>query len=319
MSERARVGIISCDAYDGLILEKNLVEGFNYFGSIAKYMKSGNTVFIKPNFIRAPRNPSDPPITNPALLYSLCKIIKDFGAKPVLGDSPAFGTVQRIIRKCGYDGKMASLGVKIVTLKRLVKVKRVVAGNEKTFVLSKDVVECDSIINVPKLKVHGQMGMTMAIKNIFGCVPGKRKAWRHMSYGDNGDDFARMIVETFAAVAPCFTILDGIVAMQRRGPTGGDPAKVGLLFFSEDGLAIERVVAEILEINQDTLPVFRAATALGIGESRLENIEIVGQSLSQIGKRHLIPAVLGPIRFSLLRVIKSAIKNIWISRLRKPE
>ena len=317
--EKPKVGIISCSTYDEPLLGEKLVEGLNLFGGIGRYIKKDDTVFIKPNFIRAPRNPNDPPITNPALLYALCKILKDIGVKPVIGDSPAFGTVQRILRKCGYDSKMAKLGVNIVTLKRSARVNRVVVGVEKSFVLSKEVVESDFVINVPKLKVHGQMGMTMAIKNIFGCVPGKRKAWRHMSYGDHGDGFAQMIAETFAAVAPGFTILDGIVAMQRRGPTGGDPANVGLLFFGEDALALERIVAEVLGINPETLPIFRAASSIRIGESKLENIEIVGEQLNQVGKKHLVPTQLGPIRFSLPRVIKSAVKNIWISCIRKPE
>lgn len=319
ITEKSKVGIITSSTYQESILENKIIEGFGFFGGINRFVKHGDRVFVKPNFIRAPRNSDDPPITNPALLYALCKILKDAGAKMAIGDSPAFGTMRRILKKCDYESKMSHLGVNIVTLRRSVKVNRSISGVEKSFVLSKEVVESDFVINVPKLKVHGQMGMTLAIKNIFGCVPGKRKAWRHMSYGDHGDGFARMIAETFAAVAPGFTILDGIVAMQRHGPTGGDPAEVGLLLFSEDALAIERVVAEILDIYPETLPIFRAAAEIGIGESKLENIEIVGEQLDKIGVRHLLPARLGPIRFSLPRVIKSAIRNIWISYFRKPE
>lgn len=316
---KSKVVIISAPSYEESLLENKIIEGFRFFGGIRRFIKQGDRVFIKPNFIRAPRHHYDPQITNPALLYILCRILKDAGAKLVIGDSPAFGTVRGILRKCGYESRFKNLDVNVITLRRSVRVNRIVAGIEKSFLLSKEVVESDFIINVPKLKVHGQMGMTMAIKNIFGCVPGKRKAWRHMSYGDYGDGFARMIAETFAAVAPGFTILDGIVAMQRHGPTGGDPAQIELLLFSDDALAIERIIAEILDINPEKLPIFRAAAAIGIGESKLENIEIIGEQLDKIGKKHLIPARLGPIRFSLPRVIKSTIRNILISYFRKQQ
>ncbi len=313
----AKVGIISCDDYDEMQLQRKIIEGFRLFGGVEKYIGFGDKVFVKPNFIRAPRTRDDPPITNPALLYSLCKIIKDLAAKPIIGDSPAFGTVHRILKKCGYEKKMRELGVKLVQLRRTVEVKRTVAGEEKKFVFSKDIHESDVLINVPKLKVHGQMGMTLAMKNIFGCVPGKRKAWRHMKYGDKEDGFARMIAETFAAFPPAFTILDGIIAMERHGPTGGDPAHIGLLLFGEDCVAIERVIAEILGIEPETLPVYRAAAGMGIGENRLEKIEIVGKPLAEIRPRRLVPSDKTPIRFSIMRVIRSTLKNIWINRIRK--
>lgn len=313
----AKVGIIRCDDYEEQRLRRKLIEGFRLFGGVEKYIRSGDTVFVKPNLIRGPRAPDDPPITNPALLYSLCRIIRDLGAKPVVGDSPAFGTVRKILRKCGYEERLKKLGVKLIQLRRCVKIERAIAGEEKTFVVSRDVHESDFLINVPKLKVHCQLGMTLTMKNIFGCVPGKRKAWRHMSYGNKDDGFARMIAETFAALSPGFTILDAIVALERHGPTGGDPAKVGLLFFGEDCLAIERVVAEVLDVDPNTLPVYRAAVEIGIGEHRLDKIGILGDSLDDIRHRRLVPSDEAPIRFSILRVIKSTVKNIWISRFKK--
>jgi uncharacterized protein (DUF362 family) len=313
----AKVGIIRCDDYEEAPLLAGLADGFRLFGGAEKYIRSGDTVFVKPNLIRAPRNPDDPPITNPALLYSLCRIIKDLGARPVMGDSPAFGTVRKILRRCGCEEKFGKLGVKLVHLRRSVGVTRTISGEKKRFVIAKDVCDSDFVINVPKLKVHSQLGMTLAIKNLFGCVPGKKKAWRHMSYGDKGDAFSRMIVETFLAVSPGFTVLDAIVAMERRGPAGGDPAKVGLLFFGEDCLAIERVVAEVLNIDPNTLPVYRGAVELGIGEHRLENISVLGDSLRELGHVRLIPPEKSPIRFSISRVVKSVLRNIWISRFRK--
>jgi len=40
-------------------------------------------------------------------------------------------------------------------------------------------MEADVVINLPKLKSHMQLTLTMGVKNLFGCVPGKMKAWWH--------------------------------------------------------------------------------------------------------------------------------------------
>jgi len=266
-----------------------------------------------------PRTRDDPAITHPALLYSLCKIIRDVGARPVIGDSPAFGTVHKVLRKLGYEEKMKRLGVELIQLKRSVNVSRTINGEKKRFVISKDVLDSDFLINVPKLKVHCQLAMSLAMKNIFGCVPGKRKAWRHMSYGDKNNAFARMIAETYVAVSPGFTILDAIISMEQAGPRKGDPRKTGLLFLGEDCVAIETIVLKILGVDPQTIPIYQAAVALGVGEKKLERIKTLPLSLDEIGSRELVPSSRAPIRFSISRVIRSAFKNLWISKIKKVE
>ncbi len=308
---------MTCKGYGSAVLRRRLLEGFDLFGGMEEYVRSGDRVFVKPNFISPPRGPGDPSITDPALLYSLCEILKDFGARPILGDSPAFGTVQKVLRKSGWEEKFRRLGVEVVHIRKSVTVRRRIGGEEKAFTISRDVYESDVLINVPKLKVHCQLVMSLAIKNNFGCVPGKRKAMRHMTLGGKEDTFARMLVETYAAVSPDFTILDGIVAMERHGPSGGDPVPLGILFFGEDCTAIERVVAEVVGVDPYELPIFRAAAEMETGEHSLEKIGILGRPLADIGRRELVASDRAPIRFSPLRVVRSVIKNLWISRVRK--
>ena len=311
------VGVLPCDSYDEAQLERKLIEGFELFGGIGKYIGTGDKVFVKPNFLVVPRTPDDPAITHPALLYSLCKIIRDVGARAVIGDSPAFGTVQKVLRKLGYEDRMKRLGVELIQLKKSVNIDRTINGEKKRFVISKDVLDSDFLINVPKLKVHCQLAMSLAIKNLFGCVPGKRKAWRHMSYGDRDNAFAHMIAETYIAVSPGFTILDAIISMERAGPRKGDPRTTGLLFLGEDCVAIETVVLKILGVDPRTVPVYQAAVALGVGEKRLERIKTLPLSLDEIGPRELVPSSKAPIRFSIPRVIRSVLKNLWISKIKK--
>ena len=88
----------------------------------------------------------------------------------------------------------------------------------RTYKLGREVVEADVVINVPKLKVHQQMQLTAAIKNNFGCVPGKRKARLHFSRGQDRITFGKMLIEYSQLIKPALTVIDAITAMHKLGP-----------------------------------------------------------------------------------------------------
>ena len=61
--------------------------------------------------------------------------------------------------------------------------------------IAKEVLEFDGIINLPKVKTHAQMFLTLGIKNMFGCVAGKAKPQWHLSAGTDSQAFAAMILD----------------------------------------------------------------------------------------------------------------------------
>lgn len=65
--------------------------------------------------------------------------------------------------------------------------------------------DADAIIDFCKLKAHGQMGMTCAVKNFFGTIPGTMKPEYHYKY-PKIEDFADMIVDLCEYFKPrlCF-------------------------------------------------------------------------------------------------------------------
>jgi hypothetical protein len=76
------------------------------------------------------------------------------------------------------------------------------------------------------------------------------------------------------------------------------------------------VCAELVGFRPDELRILRAAGELGIGQVALEQIEVVGRSIEQERISDFRRPELIPIRFDLLRVFRSAMKNVWL-RLRK--
>jgi len=77
--------------------------------------------------------------------------------------------------------------------------------------IAKEVFDADVIINLPKLKTHNSMLLTLGVKNTFGCIVGLRKPEWHLRTGVEVDKFAELIVLIHKAVSPFMTILDGIL------------------------------------------------------------------------------------------------------------
>ncbi|MEE8483320.1 MAG: DUF362 domain-containing protein, partial [Nitrospinota bacterium] len=143
-------------------------------------------------------------------------------------------------------------------------------------------LDADRIINLPKLKTHTQMFMTLGVKNIFGCIVGKRKGQWHFSAGMDRLFFARMIVELYSAVSPDLTILDGVLGMEGNGPgTGGRPRQCNILMASPDAVALDRVVLEIIGAQPQRVFTNSVAAEYGVGETELSNIQVVGDSMEE--------------------------------------
>jgi uncharacterized protein (DUF362 family) len=173
--------------------------------------------------------------------------------------------------------------------------------------LSKEAMDADVVINLPKVKSHMQLTMTLGVKNLFGCVPGKMKAWWHMEAGKDADRFGEMLVETARAIAPDLTIIDGIIGHEGNGPSGGEPRQLGILGASANVFALDRVMADIL--NVDPL--------LGL-YPELEEIQfpLEGPADLQI-KDWKLPEALMPIDFGLPRILRSTFKHLYIKFIKE--
>ena len=109
------------------------------------------------------------------------------------------------------------------------------------------------------------------------------------------------------------------MAMEKKGPSGGLPKDVSLVVGGIDGIAIDRVVAELISVNQENVPILRAAKRLQVGEQDLSKIEIAGEELSSVKPHNFILPELSPIGFDIFRVIKSVIKHLWLKSVGKAE
>jgi uncharacterized protein (DUF362 family) len=304
-----KVAVTRCETYNPPAVAEALQKQFVLLGGVEKFVKRGDRVLIKPNFI-APRSRRHATQTHPAVVLELARLLKDFGAKPFVGDSPAWSNVFTCVKKLKLDKDLAALDVPV---KELDKPKSCTLSDRNPKVkISSVVLEADAIVNLPKFKSHQQLIATFAVKNMFGCVPGKRKALWHLTRGKHTEDFCRLLIEIYNHLSPVLTIIDAIHAMDGPGPINGRTRKLGWLIAGQDPIACETICSELVNIDPATLPIVNQAKAMNIGCHDRDRIKTLGDDYSQnITTDFQLPNLV-PVRFSLLHVCKSVCKQILI-------
>jgi uncharacterized protein (DUF362 family) len=314
-TQKPSVSLIQATSYESEALRTSLITLLEPLGGICAFVKPGDRVLLKPNLLTGAR-PTKECTTRRELVYEVAQMVIEAGGKPFLGDSPAFGSAKGVAEANGYLALLEELHIPIVEFHG----KRYQTVNEdfNHLRLCKEAMEADVVINLPKVKSHVQLTLTMGVKNLFGCVPGKMKAWWHMEAGKDANRFGEMLVETARAINPNLTILDGIIGHEGNGPSGGEPRDLGILAAAADVFALDRAMVEILNVPPQKVPTVAASQRLGLCPE-LANIEFphLHPDVLKIEDWRL-PDKLVPIDFAMPRVIKSTFKHLYIKFLKEP-
>jgi ferredoxin len=149
----------------------------------------------------------------------------------------------------------------------------------KQLEIDQTVLEAGVIINLPKLKTHSLTLLTLGVKNLFGCIPGPRKALWHLKAGEDRKTFAKILVDVYQIIQPSLTILDGIVGMDGSGPNSGRPVPLGLILASGDSLSLDQIVCDLLGISRKSLLTNRVAFEQGMGKDK---INVLGERVEEV-------------------------------------
>ncbi|WP_218082497.1 DUF362 domain-containing protein [Anthocerotibacter panamensis] len=310
------VSLVRASSYREKELDASLEQVLAPLGGIAAIVQPGQRVLLKPNLLTGAR-PTKECTTRPELVRAVARMVMEVGGKPFLGDSPAFGTARGVAKANGLLAICAELDLPIVEFNGARY--QSVGETFNHLRLSKEAMEAEVVINLPKVKSHAQLTLTLGVKNLFGCVPGKLKAWWHLDSGKDALRFGKMLVETAATINPQLTILDGIIGHEGMGPSNGEPRALGLLGATQDVFALDRVFCAILNVDPERVPTLRAQTELGIGPLHLGEIELVGPSLSEIRVMDwALPPTLVPIDFGMPRVARSFVRDLLVRWVKEP-
>ncbi len=317
----SRVAIVRCESYERERVRDAVAEAFEALGGAARFASPDEKILLKPNLLKgAP--PESAVTTHPEILRAVAEQLLGADAPPpqlTVGDSPAWGSFAAAAKQAGLSGVCDALGIPLAPFREGARVPNPQGAVYAHLTVAKEAVRADGIVNLPKLKTHCQLYMTGAVKNLFGCVAGKRKAWWHFKAGGFEDYFPLMLVETAQLLGARLSVLDAVWAMEGQGPAQGSPRRVGLIMASADPVALDRVACEVSGLAPEKLRTLEAARLTGFGETDLGKIDLAGLPLEEARlSRPLVEPRMIPIGFSLPRVVKSALKQQWLTRVREP-
>jgi len=296
-----------CGDYTPQFVEEALCKLFTLFGGIEQFVRPTDRVLVKANLI-VPAGVHQPAQTHPAVIVATGKLLKEAGARPMVGDSPAWSEAGTCLRALGIDQTLQKMGIPIVQLDRPVRtsVDGIRVG------ISRVALEADVILNLPKLKAHQQLGATFAVKNMYGCVAGKEKAFRHFTRGQDPESFCRMLIGIYQRLAPALTIVDGIVAMEGQGPIQGSPKPLGFLIGGRDPIACEYACCRLIGLDPMTLPILRTAAGMGFGCPDDKSLILIGDDYADQVCRDFRFAEQTPLRFTFPRICRSVARQAYL-------
>lgn len=274
--ENYDVAVVRCKTYDVEAVKPALEEALNAVNGL-DFVMPGMKIIIKPNLVSF-KKPDAAATTHPALLEALVEMLLARGADVTIGDSPggphSLPLLNRVYTATGMD-RVEKLGAK---LNRNMNEKTVDFPEGKVlknFTYTEYLDEADAIIDFCKLKSHGMLGMSAAVKNLFGTIPGLKKPEVHYKF-QNDAEFADMLVDLNEYFKPRLAICDAVVGMEGNGPTAGTPRQIGAIIASKSTYYADVVGAELIGMNIDGLPTLQAAYERGFAPASSKNLRVYG-------------------------------------------
>jgi uncharacterized protein (DUF362 family) len=221
----------------------------------------GRRVLLKPNLVEYEAGAMIN--THPAVIAGAIEAFRRAGAREVVvGEGPGHRRdSEYLLAASGLSDVLRELRVPFVDLNvddvRPVALRsRFMGLNE--LMLPVEVLKSDVVVSMAKLKTHHLAGMTAAMKNLFGLVPGAVYGWPKNILHFRGIDSS--ILDLNATVRPAFTIVDAVVAMEGDGPIMGTPRKSGFLAMGSDLVAVDATCARLMGLDPGKIGYLREAS-----------------------------------------------------------
>ncbi len=263
------------------ILTSIVLDGLRAIGADVR----GARVLLKPNFVEY--DATTAVNTDPRLVAATVEAMRRLGAQHVLvAEGPGHRRDTRyVIEASGLGDALRSVHVPFVDLN--VDQARVLRLKSRYTPLSQlalpaAILDADVVVSMPKMKMHHWAGVTLSLKNCFGCVPGRVYGWPKNALHWAGLEGS--ILDVAAAVRPDLAIVDGIVAMEGNGPITGNPVHLGALVFGDDPVATDVTAARIMGVDPERV-AYLAEAGRFLGQGDPEYVEQRGEDPSTLAKR----------------------------------
>jgi len=241
-------------------------------------------VWVKPNML-GDFIPEMHATTHPAVIKAIVNKLRSLGAKVVVGDNSGIQIMVSDIVAAKRTGLLEASDGTFVNISKDVVYRKLGGGFDESIAVSKIVDDCDVFISAPKMKTHLQTLITGAVKNSYGFVVGNQKPALHMRHPDfNG--FSALVSEIYNIRKPDLVIMDAVYAMEGDGPNSPRTRRLGKIFASDDGVALDHYMAKIMGMDPERVPLLKYCAERDIGSS---DYELQGGAVEEIIEDFRLP------------------------------
>ena len=244
---------------------------------------AGKSVLLKPNLVEATLGNTHVN-TNPAIVVAAAEVFREMGAREVIvaeGQGHRRDT-QYVLDVSRMGEALRDARIPFVDLNHDEVEAVPVKGNWTSLGrlhLPKTVLAADVVVSMAKLKTHHWAGMTCAMKNLFGIMPGIVYGWPKNVLHLHGID--ECILDINATLPSALSIVDGIVCMEGDGPIMGTPKKVGCIMVGRNATAVDATAARIMGLNPYGLGYLTSASGT-LGPIHQRNITQRGEPIDAV-------------------------------------
>lgn len=252
-------------------IKGKLLEALSWL-KIDQVVKSEANIFIKPNFTYP--HYKEGVTTSPDYIEALIKVLRDYSVNIIIiaeSDGGYYSwKAEDAFKGHNIDRMVQRYDVKALNLSKIERTYLPVAVNGKTYQISFPKIlkeETDVFITMPVPKVHCMTGVSLAMKNQWGCIPDTmRLSFHHI--------FNEVVLEINKNLPRTFVVADGKFFLDNTGPMYGNPLRKDLIIVSGDIGSFEVVMCEMMGVNIDEVPHLRFAKEQGFLPKSIDEIEL---------------------------------------------
>lgn len=288
--------VVPCGSYDENCVKNALKKALLDIDGLS-FVKKDMLIAIKPNLVSF-KKPEFAATTHPVMLKALVEMLIEKGANVVVGDCPGGPHTVMYLNKVYSSTGMLEIEALGAKLNRdLEQVTEKIENGKllKELTYASFLKNADAVIDFCKLKTHGLMGMSAAVKNLYGVIPGMLKPQMHYLY-PNEADFADMLIDINEFIKPRLSIMDAVVGMEGNGPLNGTPREIGVIVASKSQYICDLVGAKLIGLEPGGVPTIVKANERGLAPMDLDNVKISGSIDDFIVSDYMAPPVRG-LRF----------------------
>lgn len=240
-------------------------------------------VLIKPNLL-AKRAPEAAITANPLLVEIAAAYFVKRGARVTIADSPGGLYLPKLLERL-YE----TTGMRRAAENSGARLNFDVSSDKSgEFTIIKPILDADLVVSIGRLKTHMLANMTAAVKNLFGSIPGAKKAEYHAKHPDK-KDFCDMLVRLCMENAPQVNIIDAVVCMEGNGPASGTIKKLGALTGSANPFALDLLCSHLMGFSPEDVDTVSISIEKGLCPETVDELSVIGASPSDFAAKFKRP------------------------------